>query len=90
VRPIIPRFPSPFQDGGEVPSDLVGSTILSFGTTDLKSESGEFVIEYRPKDQLIARRLTLLFNERGIWVDQIVDLRPSQGGTPKFDRGQSS
>src|ERR1051325_3900577 len=66
---LIPKLPSPFQDGEEIPCDLVGATILDIGTIDTRSESGEFVIHYIPVGRQYARRLTLLFNERGMWIE---------------------
>jgi hypothetical protein len=66
---ILHRLPSINQDGGPLPEDLQGSTLLRIGMTEADVEGGEFVIEYVPKDQQTKRRLTLLFDGRGMWIE---------------------
>lgn len=66
---ILAKLPSINQDGESLPDDLQGSTLLRIGTTEADVEGGEFVIEYVPKDQQTKRRLTLLFDRRGMWIE---------------------
>ena len=91
AKALIPKLPSLFQDGEEIPSDLVGATILGIGTTDVCSESGEFVIHYVPKGESHARRLTLLFNERGMWIESnVIHKVASSDKEPESEHAHSS
>lgn len=68
-RAVIPRFPALFGDGERVPGDLVGSKIIAIGVTNNQQESGEFMIQYLPANGSFIKRLLVLFNERGMWLD---------------------
>ena len=68
---IIGRLPSLHQDGELLPEDIQDSRIVRIGTTNVDSEAGEFVIEYVPKNHSIKRRLSLLFDGRGMWIERL-------------------
>jgi len=53
----------------KVLTNLQGSPLLRIGTSEADVEGGQFVIEYVPKDQQTKRRLTLLFDGRGMWIE---------------------
>jgi hypothetical protein len=65
------RLPHRFHDGDELPRDILGAKIVAIGTTGSDRESGDFVLEYIPQGQSSSRRLTILFNERGMWIDEL-------------------
>lgn len=68
-KKIIGRLPSRRGDGDPVPSGLVGSKIVSFGTYidgDVNFEGG-LVIDYETADGTV-KRLELGFTELGMWV----------------------
>ena len=68
---ILHRLPSLHQDGDLLPDDIQGSRLVQIGTTENDSESGELVIEYAPKGQHAKRRLILLFDAIGMWIDSL-------------------
>jgi len=68
---ILRRLPSIYRDGEPLPDDIQGSQLVEIGTTENDSESGELVIEYVPKDQYVKRRLILLFDGRGMWIETL-------------------
>lgn len=80
------RLPHKFHRGDELPADLLGAAIVKLGTTDCDRESGEFVIEYIPKGARRSRTLVLLFNERGMWIDELTE-SPIQDAILGFFRG---
>jgi hypothetical protein len=51
------KLPALFQDGEDLPADLIGATILQIGTTDKEIEGGDFVIDYAPKSGMPKRLL---------------------------------
>jgi hypothetical protein len=67
--PIIPKLPDHFdpREGFDIPDDLVGATIIGFGTCQSESDP-LLVIEYVPKNGAARRRVELAFNDRGMWV----------------------
>ena len=68
---IIPRWPDYFNPyGGEkVARDLIGATIVKIGTSKQRIEGGGLLIEYTPRRKHKSVRLTLAFNELGMWPD---------------------
>jgi len=73
---LIPRLPKYFspREGAEIPPDLVGATILGFGTTEERIEGGGLVIDFQPAGQKKVRRLILGFTELGMWVERLSTL----------------
>jgi hypothetical protein len=73
---LIPRLPKYFhpQGGEEIPRDLLGASILGFGTTEERVEGGGLVIDYQPTGNKGARRLILGFTELGMWVERLSTL----------------
>jgi len=65
---ILPKFPTLFGDGKAVPSDLIGATIVQFGSP-AETDGDELVIEYRPAGQSAIKRALILFSELGMWLD---------------------
>lgn len=67
---LVSTLPSIFSDRHDsYPPDLIGATIVRFGTMpESKVEGGGLVIEYRPAESETTKRLTLAFNELGMWV----------------------
>ena len=63
---IIPFLPHLFRQGDKVPSDLIGATIIRFGTTG----SADVVVDYKPRNGSPVKRLVLRFNDRGLWIDR--------------------
>lgn len=82
------RLPHKFHRGDELPADLHGATIAKIGTTDSDRESGEFVLEYVPAGAKRSRTLVLLFNERGMWIDELTDESAILGGLSRFLHGR--
>lgn len=68
---VLHKLPSIYRDGDPLPEDIQGSRLVQIGTTDNDSESGELVIEYVPKNQRLKRRLVLLFDGRGMWIEAL-------------------
>jgi hypothetical protein len=59
------------EEGDPVPSDLIGSKIIAFGTyseSELNFEGG-LIIEYQTADGSI-KRLELGFTELGMWIQK--------------------
>jgi hypothetical protein len=68
VIPFMPDYRWPGRD--PIPSDLVGSTIVRFGSVaDPESVSGGgLVIDYRTPNSSGVRRIAFAFNERCMWA----------------------
>jgi len=69
--PIIPKLPDRFDpnDGFIIPDDLLGATIVGFGTCESEISDPVLVIEYVPRGESSEpRRIDLAFNDRGMWV----------------------
>ncbi len=79
---ILSRLPNLFHpDRCEAaPSDLIGSRIIGFGTSNERIEGGGLFIDYQPPAKP-KKRLVLAFNEAGMWVEY----HSNQGGSPKCD-----
>jgi hypothetical protein len=82
VEALIPRLPNSFNPDQEreVPSDLIGATIVAVGTIDEDIEGGGLVLDYRPnaRDRNQMCRLVLAFNELGMWVHRKATLDADQ------------
>jgi hypothetical protein len=69
---LLPKLPHYFRphDGEEIPSDLVGATIIRIGTPAEAGliEGGGLVIDYRPEGSTEVRRVVFGFNELAMWV----------------------
>lgn len=70
AKEIVPKLPNLHEHGESLPSDLFGATLLQIGTAANDTDSGELIIEYKPLNQSTPRRLVLLFDDRGMWIDQ--------------------
>jgi hypothetical protein len=68
---IIPKLPDRFDPnrGEDIPSDLIGATIVGFGTTNEGIEGGGLVIDYMPAGSSCGKRLKLAFTELGMWSE---------------------
>lgn len=86
---ILLRLPSIFQDGEELPLNLLGATILRIGTTNSDDESGDFVIDYQTKDQSETWRLILLFTDRGMWIECHERLLPTPDDYLESEHGRT-
>ena len=77
---LIPRLPNWFDPnkGKDIPSDLIGATVVAVGTIDEKIEGGGLVLDYRPRDTEPVCRLVLAFNELGMWIHRKATLDASQ------------
>lgn len=66
--PILPYLPSiRASDTDPIPSELIGATILAFGTTEENIEGGGLAIDYRINNE--TRRVVFGFTECGMWVE---------------------
>lgn len=67
---LIPKWPDRFDPnrGPEIPTELIGATIIAFGTSEERIEGGGLFIDYRPRDNNEVHRVVLAFNELGMWV----------------------
>jgi len=77
---LIPRLPNSFNpnQGREIPSDLIGATIVGVGTIDERIEGGGLVLDYRHSDREPVCRLILAFNEVGMWIHRKATLDASR------------
>jgi hypothetical protein len=68
-REVIAKLPDRFDphDGFIVPNDLIGATIVRFGTWQSDIADPLLVIEYKTSSGK-KRRLELAFNDRAMWV----------------------
>ena len=76
---IVNKLPSSRRPRRSPPPDLVGATILSFGTFDddrLAESEGGLVIEYVADG--IKRRLVLGFDETAMWVDALFQVNQDE------------
>ena len=68
------RWANIFQsDRGElVPPDLIGAKIIAIGMPvgGKSVEGGGLAIEYRPADSKKSKRITLAFNDCGMWEEK--------------------
>jgi hypothetical protein len=83
---ILHRLPSMRHDGEPLPADIQGAQLVQIGTAKNNSKSGEFVMEYVPKSQHAKRRLTLLFDGRGMWPSTLGSAK-KRLGTSDLTRG---
>lgn len=78
---ILARLPNYFDPsrGGEIPSDLIGATILCIGAPaeDLSLEGGGLVVDYLPAGSKDRRRIIFAFNGNGMWVEFSSPAQPS-------------
>lgn len=59
-----------FGDGEPVPRDLIGATIVQFGSpVGTDGDEPELVIDYLPAGQSTVRRALIGFSEVGMWLD---------------------
>lgn len=69
---VVNRLPNYFrpEDGGDVPIDLIGATIVGFGSLAEPCAvwSGGLVIDYRPQGQEQVIRLVLEAADTGMWA----------------------
>jgi len=71
VQKIIPNLPDYLrpEEGDKIPTDLIGSKIVGFGTiNEAHVEGGGLVIDYVPHGGTQCQRLHLAFNELGMWI----------------------
>jgi hypothetical protein len=67
---IVKKLPDIFGRRQPIPKDLVGATILRFGTYQDGSlvEGGGLVIDFQPAGADETHRLVLAFNDTAMWV----------------------
>ena len=83
-KEVATRMPTIFEDREpvDIPAGIIGSRILAFGTIPgSETEGGGLVIDYVPKDEARARRVTLGFNEAGMWIEDITDCSDRSPGS---------
>ena len=72
---IVPKWSDIFdvERSEAVPNDLIGATIYAIGTPSPNNtlEGGGLAIEYIPACSSERKRLTLAFNELGMWVSSL-------------------
>lgn len=71
---IVDRLPNRFDpgDGDPVPQDLIGATILRFGTLSERgrAEGGGLAIKFRPRNTACERTLVFEFTGEGMWLER--------------------
>jgi len=70
IATVIPRLPSRFGRGGEIPDDLIGAEIVAFGTLPFECDlsGGGLVIDYLEPRERKLRRLVLEASDTGMWA----------------------
>ena len=72
--PIIDRLPDwrdPARRGSKIPKDIVGSTVVGFGSAPVECdvEGGGLIIDYVPRGSTETKRAIFAFNELGMWPE---------------------
>lgn len=77
---LLAKLPNYFHpdEGFDVPADIIGSRIVSFGTfaEDRLIDGGGLVIEYVPSGSRATKRIVLAFGETGMWIEFPMEEKP--------------
>lgn len=69
---LIGKLPDYFnpENGEPIPNDIIGSTIVGFGTANLRHSvsGGGLIVDYRPKYEAQAKRVVLAFSDAGMSI----------------------
>jgi hypothetical protein len=65
----LPRWRD-LEEGELVPTELIGSTIVSFGAAPSgEIEGGGLLVKFIPHGEATAREIVFGFNELGMWIE---------------------
>ena len=76
VIPLLPDY-AKNERGEEIPSDLLGATIIRFGAAPVSAglEGGGLIIDYQPRGSGVVIRAVLEFAEVGMWFAYLLPLK---------------